>query len=110
MLIVPAAGPAVSVGMGYLSLTLAVIVPVRMIWKHLLAFFGAVEVFHTLIGYPLIDLTSGLEGDFDSIYGALPAPETLLAVAVHGGLLGVFVLAWNNPPTKKLLVGSSRDH
>ncbi len=55
-----------------------------MILKHVLAFFGMVVVFHTVVGYPL------------------------LAGIVHAGLLAIFVLAWRNPPAEHLLVGYSR--
>ena len=107
-LIVSAAGPGVSVLLGYLSLALAVELPVRLIFKHLLAFSGIVQVFHTLIGYPLIDLTSGLEGDYHNIYTLLPAPGVVVAGAIHGTLLVLLWLSWQRPPTRELLVGYSR--
>ena len=107
-LIVSAAGPGVSVLLGYLSLTLAVVLPTRMVFNHTLAFFGVVGLFHTLVGYPLIDLTSGMQGDFHSIYTLLPIPARVVAGTIHALLLGLLVLSWKRPPTQNLLVGYSR--
>ena len=107
-LMVSAAGPAVSVLWGFLSLALAVVLPIRMVLKHTLAFFGWFGVFHTLVGYPLIDLTSGLEGDFHRIYTLLPMPSTVVAGIIHGLLLGLLVFSWKRSPTQNLLVGYSR--
>lgn len=107
-LIVSAAGPGVSVLLGFLSLALAVELPVRKVFKHMLAFFGVVGVFHTLIGYPLIDLSSALEGDFHQIYSLLPTSGRLIAGLIHVFLLGLLVLSWKRPPTHDLLVGYSR--
>ena len=102
-LIVSAAGPVVSVTLGFLSLALAVLLSTRMVLKHLLAYFGMIELFHMLIGYPLIDIVSGLRGDFHSIYGLLPTPAIVVAAIIHAALVGVFVLAWSHPPTQHLL-------
>ena len=107
-LMVSAAGPAVSVLLGFFSLGLAVELPVRLVFKHTLAFFGVLTVFHSLVGYPLIDLTSEFEGDFHSIYTLLPLPGTVVAGNIHGLLLGLLVFSWKRPPTQDLLVGYSR--
>ena len=93
-LMISAAGPGVSVLLGYLSLVLAVRLPMRMVFKHTLAFFGIVSILNTLIGYPLIDLTSGLEGDFHSIYTLPPMPGKVVVGIIHGLLLGLLVLSW----------------
>ena len=107
-LIVSAAGPAVSVLSGFLSLALAVELPIRMVFKHTLAFFGVLSVAHALVGYPLIDLTSGLEGDFHAIYTLPSAPGKVVAGIVHGLFLGMLVLLWKRPPTRNLLGGYFR--
>lgn len=103
-LMVTAAGPAVSVIIGFSCLALAVVIPIRMVFKHILAFFGVFGVAHTLVGYPLIDLTSGLDGDFHGIYTLLPIPAKVLAGVTHGVLLWLLVLSWKRPPTRDLLV------
>ena len=94
-MIVAAAGPGVSVLLGYLSLALAAGLPVRTVIKRTLAFFGIVGVFHTLVGYPLIDFSSGLEGDFHSIYNLVSLPGKVVAGIIHGLLLGLLVLSWD---------------
>ena len=104
---VSAAGPAVSVLSGFLSLALAVALPIKMVFKHTLAFFGLLAVAHTLVGYPLIDITSSFDGDFHAIYTLLPMPGKVVAGIVHGLLLGLLVLSWKRPPTQDLLVGYS---
>ena len=103
-LMVTAAGPAISVIFGFLSLALAVLLPMRMVFKHILAFFGVFGIAHTLVGYPLIDLTSEFGGDFERIYTLLPIPAKFLAGATHGVLLWLLVLSWKRPPTRDLLV------
>jgi len=101
--VVSLAGPGVSVLLGYLSLGLAAWLPTRIVFKYTLAFFGMVIVSHTLIGYPLIDLTSELKGDFYNIYTLVPIPEKIVVAAIHGLLLGLLVLSWKRVSNQLLL-------
>ena len=93
-IMVSVAGPGVGVLLGYISLALSVGMPMRMMFNHTLAFFGIVSVFHNIIGYPLIDLTSGLEGDFHSIYALSEMPEIVVAGIIHGLLISLLVVSW----------------
>ena len=104
-IIVAAAGPGVSVLLGYVSLALAAALPMRLAFKQTLAFFGMIGVFHALIGYPLIDLTSEIEGDFHSIYTLLSMPRRVVAGVIHGLLLGLLVLSWKRVGNEKGWVG-----
>ena len=102
-LIIASAGPIVGVGFGYLCLAGAVVLRTRRIFRHILAFFAVVQVFHHLVGYPLVDLLSQRTGDFHTIYSLLPTPQIALAVMIHGVLLALLVVAWRYPPTRELV-------
>jgi len=65
-----------------------------------------IGVFHALIGYPLIDLTSEIEGDFHSIYTLLSMPGRVVAGMIHGLLLGLLVLSWKRVGNEKGWVGT----
>ena len=89
--------------LGYIYLAGAIMLPIRMIFRHVLPFSGLLEVFHHLIGYPLLDLLSGLEGDFHTIYSLLPIYGAVLAGLIHLILLALLRLSWQRPPTRDLL-------
>jgi len=100
---IAAAGPVVGVLLGYLSLGVAMVLPIPPIFRHVMATFGFLEIFHHLIGYPLIDIVSRLQGDFHTIYSSLPFSWAVLVVIFHLTLLALFYLAWQRPLTRDLL-------
>ena len=102
-LFVTAAGPLVSVLLAFSSMAVAVVLPTRMVFKRTLAFFGMVEGYHILIGYPLFDFFLAREGDFHNIYGSLPAFGIAVVGLMHVLLLALLVLSWKRPPTRELL-------
>lgn len=100
---IAASGPIVGALLGYLSLGVAMMFPIPTIFRHVIAIFGFLEIFHHLIGYPLIDIVSGLQGDFHTIYSFLPFSWAVLAGIFHLTLLALFYLAWQHPTTQNLL-------
>ena len=102
LLKIAAAGPLVGVILGYICIAGAIIFPVRMIFRHVLATFGFLEVFHHLIGYPLLDIVSGLQGDFQTIYSLLSIYGAVLAGIIHLLLLVLFRFSWQHSPTRRL--------
>lgn len=102
-LLVTAAGPLMSVLLAFSSLAAAVVFPVRIVFKRTLAFFGLFSGCHILIGYPLIDIYSGLDGDFHTLYGVLPKYGVAVAGLTHALLVVLLIVSWKRPPTRKLL-------
>ena len=104
-LVITAAGPVAGVLLGQLCLVGAVVMPVRvrMIFRHILAFFGVIEVFHNAIGYPLLDLLGQTEGDFHTLYGMLPTQGIVLVALVHGAIVALLALAFRSSPTRELI-------
>lgn len=102
-LLVTAAGPLVSVLLAFSSLATAVVLPVRVVFKRTLAFFGVINGYHILIGYPLLDAFSGHDGDFRTVYGSLPTFGIVVVGLLHVSLLALLVLSWKRAPTRGLL-------
>ena len=101
--IITGAGPFVGAVLGLVCFAGAIVLPIRMILRHLFASFGFLEVFHHLVGYPLLDLLSDFEGDFHTIYSLLPIHSAVAVGLVHLALIVLLRLAWQAPPTRHLL-------
>jgi len=106
-LIVTGSGPLVGVLVGYLSLAIGALLPRRVIFRYLLASFGVLSIFHSLIGYPLIDALSQSEGDFYNIYTSLTKSGLVVVGSIHAALLGFFVLIWRRSPIQDIMSSSS---
>ncbi|MDP6065200.1 MAG: hypothetical protein QGI49_10485 [SAR202 cluster bacterium] len=102
-LIITGAGPFVGVVLGFVCLVGAIVLPIRMILRHLLACFGVLQAFHHLVGYPLLDLLSGFEGDFSTIYSLLSIRDAIVVGIVHLVLIALLRLSWQSPRTRNLL-------
>ena len=99
-LLITGAGPFVGTVLGLAGLAGAIVLPVRMIFRHLLASFGFLEVFHHLVGYPLYDLLSDFGGDFHTIYSLLPTHSAVAVGLVHLGLVALLSFSWQVQPRK----------
>ena len=101
--IITGAGPFVGVVLGFVCLVGAIVLPIRMILRHLLACFGVLQAFFHLVGYPLLDLLSGFEGDFSTIYSLLSIRDAIVVGMVHLVLIALLRLSWQSPRTRNLL-------
>ena len=101
--IITGAGPLIGTALGLVCFAGAIVLPIRMILRHLLASFGFLQVFHHLVGYPLLDLLSGFEGDFSTIYSLLSIRDAVFVGMVHLVLIALLRLSWQSPPTRHLL-------
>ena len=106
-LLISGAGPLLGVLLAFSSMAAAVALPVRRVIKKTLALYGLFGGFHILIGYPLIDLTSDLEGDFHTIYRLLPTAGVVVAGLAHALLVALLLVSWSRPPTRELFRDSS---
>ena len=105
VLLVSMAGPVVIALLAFFSIFAERVIPAKKIITRTLAFYSLVGGYHILIGFPLIDLFSGLEGDFHTMYSLLPLPGVALAGFVQLILFGLLILSWKRPPTRDLLSG-----
>lgn len=98
-IIVAMAGPLVSVVLGVLAVAVvfAKRPPMRAAYNELLLQFALLDIINVLVFYPLLDLASGLEGDWSQMYfGHVPA-LSLAILVVHVGILAFGYWAWKDP-------------
>ena len=93
-LAITVAGPASGVILGLVAIMVGLLFPHRIALKSALVAFGLFQAFHSLIGYPLLDMASDFEGDFHSIYTSLSRQQQIGAAAIHAMSSVGFVLAW----------------
>ncbi|MDQ3693605.1 MAG: hypothetical protein M3464_08250 [Chloroflexota bacterium] len=71
--------------------------PARAAINELLIQFVFISLLNALIIYPLLDLVSGLNGDWSQMYfGDVPALSVVILV-IHAGILATLFWAWRNP-------------
>ncbi len=92
-------GNLVSILLGFGAL-LALLVPVRPMVKYLAVTFAEVELFMSLIGYPMLSL-AGVEGDWVGIYGIPPTPLKLVLALLHVALLVALIWFIRNPRVRR---------
>jgi len=70
--------------------------PMRAAYNELLLQFVFISLLNALVVYPLLDLASGLNGDWRQMYfGGVPALSAAILV-VHGGVLAALLWAWRS--------------
>ena len=87
-------GPASSVILGFVAMIVGYLIPNRIALKATLVAFGLFQAFHSLIGYPLLDIASEFKGGFHSIYTTLSRQQQIVAAAIHVMLSATLVLTW----------------
>ena len=71
--------------------------PLRAAYNELLLQFAILSTVNALIFYPLLDLVSGLNGDWHQMYfGGVPVLAGAILIG-HVGILGLGYWAWKNP-------------
>ncbi|MFN8499737.1 MAG: tetratricopeptide repeat protein [Anaerolineae bacterium] len=98
-------GNLVSILLGFAAL-LVLLFPVRPMVKLLAVSFAEVQLFVSLLGYPLLSLL-GVEGDWVGIYGIPPTPLKLVIAALHVGLLVALIMVMRDLRVRRwrLLLG-----
>ncbi|MFN8481915.1 MAG: tetratricopeptide repeat protein [Anaerolineae bacterium] len=98
-------GNLVSIMLGFAAL-LVLLFPVRPMIKLLAVTFAEVQLFVSLLGYPLLSLL-GVEGDWVGIYGIPPTPIKLVIAVFHVTLLVALLLVMRDPRVRRwrLLLG-----
>jgi hypothetical protein len=97
-ILVALAGPLVSVILGLAAIAVVFLrqPPMRAAFNELLLQFAALSIINALVFYPLLDVFSGLGGDWTQMYrGGVPALSVLI-FAGHAGLLGFGIWAFRN--------------
>ncbi len=97
-ILVAAAGTIVNVllAAGAVALVVGRRPPMRPAFNELLLQFTLLSLVNALVVYPLLDLVSGLNGDWSQMYrGGVPALSAAI-LAVHAGILGLVVWAWRS--------------
>ncbi len=100
-ILVALAGPLMSVLLSAAALAVVFLrrPPLRAAYNELLIQFAILSTVNALIFYPLLDLVSGLNGDWHQMYfGGVPALSGAILIG-HLGILGLGYWAWKNPRT-----------
>ncbi len=92
-------GNLVSILLGFAALLL-LLFPVRPMVKYLAVTFAEIQLFFSLLGYPLLSLL-GVEGDWVGIYGIPPMPIKIVIAAAHIALLLGLIWAIRNPRLRR---------
>lgn len=97
-ILVALAGPLVSVILGAAAIGYVFLRPQKMraAFNELLLQFAALSIINALVFYPLLDVFSGLGGDWSQMYdGGVPALSALILIG-HVGILGLGIWAFRN--------------
>ena len=97
-ILVALAGPLVSVVLGVAAIAYVFLRarPMRAAFNELFLQFAALSIINALVFYPLLDVFSGLGGDWSQMYdGGVPALSALIFIG-HAGILGLGIWAFRN--------------
>jgi hypothetical protein len=102
-MVITAAGTLVNILLAAIGLWLVFVrqPPMRAAFNELLYQFVLVSLLNALLLYPLLDLSSGMNGDWAQMYrGGLPW-FTALVIAVQAAILFGMWWAWRNPDIQR---------
>jgi len=71
--------------------------PFRAAINQLLVQFTWISLLNALVVYPLLDIASGLNGDWTQMYGGGVPALSLVILAIHVSVLAVLFWAWKSP-------------
>ncbi len=97
-ILIALAGTLVNLALGAAALALVFgrRPPMRAAFNELLLQFTVLQTLNALVLYPLLDVASGLNGDWSQVYfGGVPALSAVI-LACHVGILGGGFWAWRN--------------
>jgi hypothetical protein len=104
-IVVAAAGTIVNIILCALALAVVFLKrrPYRAAINELLFQFAVISGINALIFYPLLDLVSGMEGDWTQMYDGGNRNLSILIGIVHAGILFASYQAWQNPRFRRAL-------
>jgi hypothetical protein len=106
-ILIASAGTIVNIllAAGALALVFGHRPPMRAAFNELLLQFTLLSLINALVIYPLLDLFSGLNGDWSQMYrGGVPALSAAILV-IHAGILGLILWAWRSDGVRARLAG-----
>jgi hypothetical protein len=98
-IVIAAAGTAVNLLLAALALALVFLKrpPFRAAINQLLIQFTWISLLNALVVYPLLDIASGLNGDWTQMYGGGVPGLSLLILVIHITVLAALFWAWKSP-------------
>jgi len=98
-IIIAAAGTAVNLLLAALAVGLVFLKrpPFRAAINQLLIQFTWISLLNALVVYPLLDIASGLNGDWTQMYGGGVPTLSLLILIIHITVLAALFWAWKSP-------------
>lgn len=102
-IVVAAAGTIVNLllAAGAVALVFGRRPPLRAAFNELLLQFVFISLLNALVVYPLLDLSSGLNGDWRQMYGGGVPTLSLAIGVVHAAVLGALLWAWRSAPMRR---------
>ncbi|MGH2614196.1 MAG: hypothetical protein ACRDJC_03070 [Thermomicrobiales bacterium] len=98
-IIVAAAGTVVNLLLGGIALALVFLKrpPFRAAINELLIQFTWISLLNALVVYPVLDLISGLNGDWTQMYSFSAPTLSLTILVIHSAVLAALFWAWKSP-------------
>jgi len=115
-ILVAAAGTAVNLLLAAIAVALVFLKrpPFRAAINELLIQFTWISLLNALVVYPLLDIISGLEGDWSQMYGGGVPALSLVILIIHVTVLAALFWAWKSPAMRarvaRLTGGSLRSN
>jgi hypothetical protein len=98
-IVIAAAGTIVNLLLAAIAVALVFLErpPFRAAINELLIQFTWISLLNALVVYPLLDLISGLNGDWTQMYGGGVPALSLIILVIHLAVLAVMFWAWKSP-------------
>ena len=98
-IVIAAAGTAVNLLLAAIALALVFLKrpPLRAAINQLLIQFTWISLLNALVVYPLLDIASGLNGDWTQMYGGGVPALSLVILIIHITVLAALFWAWKSP-------------
>ena len=107
-IVIAAAGTAVNLLLAGIAVALVFLKrpPFRAAINQLLIQFTWISLLNALVVYPLLDIVSGLNGDWTQMYGGGVPALSLVILIIHVTVLAALFWAWKSPQCMRVWRGS----
>ena len=104
-IVIAAAGTAVNLLLAGIAVALVFLKrpPFRAAINQLLIQFTWISLLNALVVYPLLDIVSGLNGDWTQMYGGGVPALSLVILVIHITVLAALFWAWKSPAMQRAL-------
>jgi hypothetical protein len=101
-IIIASAGTIVNLLLAALALALVFLKkpPMRAAYNELLIQFTWISLLNALVVYPVLDLVSGLNGDWAQMYSFTVPSLSVAILVIHAVVLGTLFWAWRSAPVR----------